>query len=140
MGLATTHVILAVIIPVVFTVFAVLFVFLIINYWFRKRRKEREAFYKSETLKRITEASGEGAKQAIELLREDWRLKEREKRESMKIGGLINIGVGIALVPALWKLIGIEGGLCGLIPGLIGVALLVYVYFLAAPLEDGPKA
>lgn len=25
--------------------------------------------------------------------------------------------------------------LCGLIPGLIGVAMLIYVYFLAAPVE-----
>jgi hypothetical protein len=37
-------------------------------------------------------------------------------------------------------LIGLKVALCRLIPGLIGVALLVHVYFLAAPLEDGPKA
>ena len=117
-----------------------LFTFLAFAVWAGGRRKEREAFYKSETLRRITEASGEGAKEAIELLREENRQQQIKSREGMKIGGLINIGVAIALVPALWKLIGVEVALCGLIPGLIGVALLVYVYFLAAPLEDGPKA
>jgi hypothetical protein len=33
------------------------------------RRKEREAFYKAETFRRVAEASGEGAKAALEMLR-----------------------------------------------------------------------
>jgi hypothetical protein len=43
----------------------------------------------------------------------------------------------------LHALLGGGGGsvyLSGLIPGLIGVAMLVYVYFMAAPAEQGPKA
>ena len=36
--------------------------------WVDNRRKEREAYYKAETLRRVTEASGEGAKAAIDLL------------------------------------------------------------------------
>jgi len=129
---------LGVMIPIVAIV--AVFTFITIASWLDNRRKEREAFYKSETLRRISESSGEGAKQAIELLREDERLKSRSKREGTKISGLINIGVGFGMVPALWKLIGLKVALCGLIPGFIGVAMLVYVYFLAAPLEDGPKA
>jgi hypothetical protein len=35
----------------------------------------------------------------------------------------------------LWVLSGYKVALVGLIPGLIGVALLSYVYFLAGPVE-----
>ena len=40
------------------------FTFVIVVHWVDTQRKEREAFYKTETLRRITEASGEGAKAA----------------------------------------------------------------------------
>jgi hypothetical protein len=103
--------------------------------WFGTRQKEREAFYKSETLRRISESSGEGAKQAIDLLREEERLKRIKTRESIKLGGLINIGVGIGLLIFLWFLVGPKVALCGLIPGLVGVAMLVYVFYMAAPVE-----
>jgi hypothetical protein len=102
--------------------------------WLGKRGEEREAFYKAETLRRITEASGEGAKAAIELLREDDRLKRIKTREGLKLGGLICIAVGAALS----LLLGSRhqaGFLVGLIPGFIGIALLVYVYFLSSPVE-----
>ena len=45
----------------------VVFTFVIVVHWVDTQRKEREAFYKTETLRRITEASGEGAKAAVEL-------------------------------------------------------------------------
>jgi hypothetical protein len=45
------------------------FSFLTVSVWVKGRKEEREAFYKSETLRRITEGSGEGAKAAIELMR-----------------------------------------------------------------------
>src|ERR1017187_6075947 len=122
-----------VLIPIV--VIVTVFTFTAIVHWVNSRRKEREAFYKSETLRRITEASGEGAKAAIELMREDERLKRIKDREGMKVGGLVLTGVGLALVIFLWALTGPKVALCGLIPGLIGMALLVYVYKLAAPVE-----
>jgi hypothetical protein len=54
----------------------------------------------------------------------------------MKIGGMINLAVGIALAIFLRALVGNEPVyLCGLIPGFIGVALLVYALFLAPPVE-----
>jgi hypothetical protein len=37
------------------------------------RRKEREAYYKAETLRRLAEASGEGAQAALQMLREEDR-------------------------------------------------------------------
>jgi hypothetical protein len=141
--------IIGVFIPIVAIVS--MFTFISIAIWLGNRRRERDAFYKSETLRRITEAGGEGAKAAIELMREDERLKEIKRREGLKIGGVINVGLGIGLMIFLHALLGGGGGsvtngatgsvyLCGLIPGLIGVAMLVYVYFMAAPVEQGPKA
>jgi hypothetical protein len=113
-------------------------VFIPLVSWIDSRRKEREAFYKAETLRRLSESSSDGAKMALEMLRDEGRREEIKKREGLKIGGLINLGVGVALVIFLRVLIG--GGqespyLCGLIPGFIGIAMLVYVYFMAAPVE-----
>jgi hypothetical protein len=54
----------------------------------------------------------------------------------MKIGGVINLAVGVALLIFLRALIGNEPVyLCGLIPGFIGVAMLIYALFLAPPIE-----
>jgi hypothetical protein len=111
------------------------FIMVIFAIWFGTRKKEREAFYKAETLRRITESSGEGAKAAIELLKEEDRLKRIKDREGMKVGGLVTLGVGVGLVIFLWAMVGPKVALCGLIPGLVGVALLVYVFFLAGPVE-----
>jgi len=109
-------------------------IFLPISVWMEARRKEREAYYKAETIRRIAEAPGEGAKAAIELLREEDRLRQIRKLEGMKVGGLVNIAVGVGLTAMLWVLTGPQGPyLVGLIPGLIGVALLAYVFFLAEP-------
>jgi predicted cobalt transporter CbtA len=111
--------------------------------WIDKQHKEREAFYKAETVRRITEASGDGAKAAIEMMREQDRLEQLKKREGMKIGGLICVAVGVALVIFLRSIMGSQDSgapyMVGLIPGFIGVAMLVYVYALAAPVEQGPK-
>ncbi len=115
-------------------------IFLPTTIWLESRRKEREAFYRSETLRRIAESSTDGAKSAMELLEQQNYQEQVKKREGMKVGGLINIGVGIALCIFL----GFAGGdgpqkFIGLIPGLVGVALLVYVYFMAAPIEPPAK-
>jgi hypothetical protein len=111
-------------------------VFIPLVTWMDTRRKEREAFYKAETFRRLAESSGEGAKAALEMLREQDRQQRVKIREGMKIGGVINLAVGIALVIFLRALIGNEPVyLCGLIPGFIGVAMLAYALFLAPPVE-----
>jgi len=105
--------------------------------WIDSRRKEREAFYKAETFRRMAESSGEGAKAAVEMLREEERIKQVKIREGLKIAGLINVATGIALTIFLHGLIRTPGSvyLCGLIPGFIGVAMLIYVYLLAEPIR-----
>jgi hypothetical protein len=111
-------------------------IFLPITHWTENRRKEREAYYRAEMIRRLAESSGEGAKAAIELLREEEHLRYIKKIDGMKIGGLVNMGVGIGLAAMLWTVAGQGGGpyLVGLIPFLIGAALLIYVYFMAEPI------
>lgn len=112
------------------------FTFVIVVHWLDSQRKEREAYYKAETLRRVTEASSEGAKAALELMRADERLKRVHVREGMKIAGLVNIGAGIGVLIFLRALLaGTAIYLCGMIPALIGVGFLLYVYLLAAPVE-----
>jgi hypothetical protein len=111
-------------------------VFIPLTSWIDSQRREREAFYKAETMRRLSESSGDGARAAIELLREQSRQEQMKKREGMKIGGLINLAVGVALMIFLRALVGNEPVyLCGLIPGLIGVALLTYALLLAPKAE-----
>lgn len=118
-------------------------VFLPISKWTDNRRIERKAYYQAEMLRRVAESSGEGAKAVIDLLHEQDRIKATRMREGLKVGGLINIGFGLALLIFLRTLLSPTGGtgapngvyLCGLIPAFIGVAMLVYVFFVARPIE-----
>lgn len=115
---------------------ALFVVFLPITTWIEGQRKEREAFYKAETVRRLTEASGEGARAAVELIREQERIDRAKRREGVKIGGLINVAVGVALIVFLHMLIPYQAVyLCGLIPGFIGLAMLIYVFLMASKLE-----
>ena len=109
-----------------------LFSFLAVASWSDARRKERESYYTSEALKKIAESSGEGAKSAVEYLREQNREFARRRLEGLKLGGLITTAVGVGVMVLLWGLERTEPAyLVGLIPLLIGVALLVYVYTMA---------
>ncbi|HEY2857659.1 MAG TPA: hypothetical protein VGJ21_04535 [Terracidiphilus sp.] len=116
-------------------------VFIPLVSWIDSRRKEREAFYKADSLRRLAEAPGEGAKAALEMLREEERLKAFKALEAMKVGGVVNVGVGIGLSLLLYSLTGGKDSpwLVGSIPFLIGVGLLVYVYVLAVPVGQIQK-
>ena len=120
------------------------FSFVSIAVWTEARRKEREAYYKSETMRRIAEAPGDGGRFVIEMMREEERIRQaatqaRDIRtiEGMKIGGIVNVCVGIGLGVFLFSLGGRDSPyLVGAIPGMIGVALLLYVY-LFVPKRSG---
>ncbi len=119
-----------VMIPIVGSI--ALFSFLGVAAWSAARRKEREAYYKSETLKKLSESSGEAAKSALELMREEERNFVKRRNEGLKIGGLVTAATGIGLMVFLRGLVRDEPVyLVGLIPLLIGVALLAYPLFLA---------
>jgi hypothetical protein len=112
-------------------------IFLPIATWIDHRGKEREAFYKAEMLRRITEAPGEGGQAVVQLLRTEERIKAVKVRENLKMSGIINVGVGIGLLIFLRALIGanVPVYLCGLLPLFIGAAMIIYVYVMAPPIE-----
>lgn len=111
------------------------FSYLAVWLWMKHRRQEREAFYKSETLKKIAESQGEGGNAAIEFLRESEKNAMGRRREGQKLGGVVLVGMGIAFF--LFALGNRPGGssniyLFGLLPFFMGLAMLGYVYLLAA--------
>ena len=111
-----------------------LFSFIAVAAWAGERRQEREAYYKSEMLKKLAELQGPGATAAIEYLREQERIATRRRREGQKLGGLITAGVGIGMMVFLAGVARNDpepAWLMGIIPVLIGVALLFYAYVLA---------
>jgi len=109
-----------------------LFSFVAVTAWADARRREREAYYKSETLKKIIEKEGPAANAALELFREEERNATRRRVEGFKLGGLVMAAIGIGLFPLLRGIAPDEGVyLAGFIPLLIGVALLAYGYILA---------
>jgi len=114
---------------------AVFAVFIPLVTYINNRKEEREAFYRAETLRRLAEAPAGSSIATLEFMREQNRISRLKAREGLKIAGLINVGVGIALVIFLHALIGPRIALCGLIPAFIGAAMLVYVFLLAGPVE-----
>lgn len=111
-----------------------LYSYLSINSFVHGRRKEREAYYKNETVRRLTESQGAGADAAIALMREEDRLWTIRRLEGTKLGGLITTGVGIGLMIFLGianddnHLIGVA---IGIVPLMVGLALLLYAYRLS---------
>jgi hypothetical protein len=110
-----------------------LYSYLSINSYVNGRRKEREAYYKNETVRRLTESAGAGADAAIALLREEDHLQMRRRLEATKLGGLITTAVGIGLMIFLGianyeHLVGVA---IGIVPLMVGLALLLYAYRLA---------
>jgi hypothetical protein len=126
----------AFLVPIVATI--CVFTFISVAAWADARRREREAYYKSETLKKIAETQGGGGQAALEYLREEDRIAQRRAQEGRKLGGLITIAVGGGLMIMLGAILDrSDRGVIfvGAIPFLIGVALLVYSYVLAPKTE-----
>jgi Flp pilus assembly protein TadB len=109
-----------------------LFSFLAVTTWSDARRKEREAYYTTDALKKISESSAEGAKSAVEYLREQNKSAAQRRVEGLKLGGLITAAVGVGVMVLIRGLNHDEPAyLVGLIPLLVGLALLVYAFGLA---------
>ena len=98
------------------------FAFITVIVWLEARTKEREAHYRNETVKKIAD-SGSTA-DALEYLREIERADAARTRNKARIGGLVTIAVGVALMVFLHQLAsGTAVYLVGLIPLLVGVVL-----------------
>lgn len=115
-----------------------LFGFLAVAAWSGARQQERESYYKNDMLKKLAESDTQGAAATLAYLQEKERAaqakSEAKKREGYLVGGLVNMGIGIGLVAFLSAIVHDNPavGLVGLIPFLIGVALIIAAY-LALP-------
>lgn len=108
-----------------------LFTFLSVATWAGTRQQEREAYYKADMMKKIAEIGGEH-NPALEYLREQERVKAAKKLAGIKLGGLVNIGVGIALMIFFASLThGERIYAVGTIPLFVGLALLAYAFWFA---------
>ncbi len=108
-----------------------LFTFLSVAAFAGTRQAEREAYYKSEMMKKIAEAGGTN-NPALDYLREQERIKSAKRLGGLRLGGLINLGVGLGLMMLLRGLVtDVPVYLVGTIPIFIGLALLAYSYWLA---------
>ena len=109
------------------------FGWLAVHEWTESRRKEREEFYRSETLRRYSDSNQPDM--LARFLAEEKAARHEmrvQQRESLRLGGLVTMVAGIGLGVML---AGIEPGeryyFVGLVPFLVGLAILVYVYLLA---------
>ena len=102
--------------------------------WVKERRREREAYYSSETVRKIAELQGPNVTVAVEFFRDAERNAALRRLEGLKVGGLLAIAVGLGM-GILLRAVGRNDPspvfLIGIIPLLVGLALLVYVYMLA---------
>jgi hypothetical protein len=113
-----------------------LFSFLSVMVWSRERRREREAYYRSEAIRKVAETRPGDGGAVLDVLREEERIAARGRREGQKVSGLVTIATGLGMTVFL-KVVDRNDPdpayLAGLIPILIGAALLLYAYVL------GPK-
>jgi len=111
-----------------------LFAFVAVAVWSTERRREREAYYRSETIKKITDTQGAGGNSALDFLHAEEKIKARRLREGGKLAGLITAAAGLGVMIFLHSMPDPDARsayLVGLIPLLIGAVLLGYSLFLA---------
>ncbi|HEX4278502.1 MAG TPA: hypothetical protein VHZ74_24270 [Bryobacteraceae bacterium] len=111
-----------------------LFSFLSVMAWVDCRRREREAYYRSETLRKFAEMPGAMPAAVQEFMLEQEGVVQRQTRAAFRVGGLIVAATGIGIMLFLHELGTGPVYMAGVIPLLIGIAILVYFYLLA-PLE-----
>jgi len=97
------------------------FSFVSVVVWVRARSEERLAHYKSETIKKIAETQEAGGDSVLEYLREQEKNAARRQREGTKLGGMILVAIGVAIMVFLRALLlDAPVYLAGLIPGSSG--------------------
>jgi len=109
-----------------------LFTFIAVAAWSDNRRREREAYYKSEIVKKMLESQASGGGSALEYLREEEKIATRRRVDGLKLGGMITFTVGIGLMIFL-RAIDRSGPtyLVGMIPLLVGLVLWLFAYMIA---------
>ena len=115
------------------------FGYLAVHEWTESRRKEREAFYRSETLRRYSDSNQPDM--LARFLAEEKAARHEmrvQQRESLRLGGLVAMVAGIGFGVMLAGLAPQRSFyLFGLVPFLVGLAILVYAYLLAPKASAG---
>ena len=113
------------------------FTFVAVASWSENRRKERETYYRHETYRKIMESPGNSTQAVVRLMRQEEMQQQRRRLEGLRLGGLITFVVGIGVMVFLYALVEEEPVyLVGIIPGLIGLVLIVHGFFLAEKPTD----
>ena len=124
---------------IVLSLFAFLSVVVIASFTFaaisssaNSKRLEREAFYRSEVIKRLTESDSFTSADVVLFQLEEGRAEESRRREKTQRAGLVTASTGIGLAIFLYAMLKAETSkpiyLVGIIPILIGVALIVAAF------------
>jgi len=124
------------------------FTFLSIAAWANARKREREAFYRSELRKQLIEKwGGDSPEHLVKLLGDDAKSAElrqlldlggegkeqspRSRRDGMLLAGLITTAVGVGMLIFLKTLPNAaEAANIGIIPLIVGVAVLIYAMII----------
>ena len=115
--------VVAVMIPIV--LFISLFTFLAISSITDNRRKQDEARAKYEFLKKMAEGGNFDVEKYMEFEQVERRFWRERRIENLRLGGLILVGLGVALVAFFYSVATEDRGIAslGLIPVLVGAAL-----------------
>jgi hypothetical protein len=109
------------------------FAFLSIVVWVSAPSKERQARDRFALLKTLAEQPGENAARVLDLLQKEDKSRaakrERDERRSWIDSGVILIAIGLGLTGMLMALGGRYDWSVGLIPLLLGIALLLIGLF-----------
>src|SRR5687767_11785452 len=103
--------------------------FVAVIMWLGFRMKEREDYYRTETVKKIAEHGTSTA--ALDYLRESDRIARQRLQGGLRLGGIVTVAVGIGLMVSLQAIIeGTSIYLVAIIPLLVGAALFFYAQFM----------
>ena len=111
------------------------FSFLIALVIVNAKRNEKKDYYKNETIQRIA-ASPDGGASVLQYLREEKQQAAKKRWEKIRLGGIILAAASPGLMIFLFASNRADHDpdpdyLVGLIPLLIGAAMLAYTYWLA---------
>ena len=100
--------------------------------WAIQRRKEREAYYRHETERRLVDKGVVTAEQLLGLRSAEQRVGWLRRREGLKLGGLITAAAGIGIVVGLRfvETAQFSASALGWIPLCVGLVILLYAYVL----------
>jgi type IV secretory pathway TrbD component len=113
----------------------IVFAFVSVVIWTEARRKEREALYRSELLKKLAETPGPGAEAVLRSLDGEQQRKHGRRREYITLGGLLCAALGLAVLVGHLVTPDTRGDgvwAVGFVPLLLGAALIGHARLVMA--------